>query len=222
MARVGAPKGRPHDARRAQAAILDAAEMVFAEHGFDGARVDAIAEAAGYNKSLIFHYFDDKLGLYTAVLKRADQQGLEMQARLFGSLSLDATLSADAFRAFVERTVKETFEYFVEHPRLLRMIAWEEAEGWTTLAKIYSQLDQSDVERFNAVLEQAQRAGVLRPDVAPRLFLLIVMNVCRTYMTSLPMFQMVAPGEELATPEALARARQQITAFVVHGLIADP
>ena len=28
-------------------AILDAAEVVFSEHGFDGARIDAIAEASG-------------------------------------------------------------------------------------------------------------------------------------------------------------------------------
>ena len=63
---------RERDAEVARKAILDAAEEIFAEHGFDGARIDAIAAVSGYNKSLIFHYFDDKLGLYTAVLKRIE------------------------------------------------------------------------------------------------------------------------------------------------------
>ncbi|HVN16960.1 MAG TPA: helix-turn-helix domain-containing protein, partial [Anaerolineales bacterium] len=63
-----------HDAEGTREIILDAAETVFAEHGFDGARIDAIAKVSGYNKSLIFQYFDDKLGLYAAVIRRADDQ----------------------------------------------------------------------------------------------------------------------------------------------------
>ena len=40
----------------------------FAEHGFSGARINRIAEAATLNKQLIYHYFDSKDGLYAAVL----------------------------------------------------------------------------------------------------------------------------------------------------------
>src|SRR2546425_11215155 len=73
-------RGRVHDAEGARRAILNAAEEVFAEHGFDGARIDAIAATAGYNKSLIFQYFDDKLGLYAEVVRRADREINEVQA----------------------------------------------------------------------------------------------------------------------------------------------
>ena len=44
MSEPGSRRGRVHDAEGTRMAILDAAEEVFAEHGFDGARVDAIAE----------------------------------------------------------------------------------------------------------------------------------------------------------------------------------
>src|SRR5215510_41033 len=74
MPKPGSKRGRVHDAEGARQAILDAAEEVFAEHGFDGARVDVIAKVSGYNKSLIFQYFDDKLGLYAAVIRRSDDQ----------------------------------------------------------------------------------------------------------------------------------------------------
>src|SRR5581483_6776266 len=74
MSEPGSRRGRVHDAEGTREAILDAAEEIFAEHGFDGARIDAIAAKADYNKSLIFHYFGDKLGLYAAVVRRADQQ----------------------------------------------------------------------------------------------------------------------------------------------------
>src|SRR6266853_2877129 len=77
-------------------AILTAAEVVFAEHGFDGARIDTIANVSGYNKTLIFRYFGDKLGLYAAVLRRIDKQAVEIQAQLLGSLLADETLTSDA------------------------------------------------------------------------------------------------------------------------------
>ena len=59
---------RERESLAAREAILRAAEEIFARDGFDGARVDAIAETAGYNKALIFHYFGDKLGLYREIV----------------------------------------------------------------------------------------------------------------------------------------------------------
>src|SRR5499427_9136533 len=94
----GSRRGRAHDARGAREAILNAAEIVFAEHGFDGARVDAIAEASGYNKSLLFQYFGDKLGLYEAVLRRTDEETRELQAHLLAPLLEDETIASDARR----------------------------------------------------------------------------------------------------------------------------
>src|SRR5512146_2538799 len=66
--------GRERDAEAAREAILNAAETIFARDGFSGARVDDIAQSAGYNKALIFHYFDDKLGLYRALMSRTKER----------------------------------------------------------------------------------------------------------------------------------------------------
>ncbi|MGH7860827.1 MAG: TetR/AcrR family transcriptional regulator [Candidatus Dormibacteraceae bacterium] len=214
-------RGRPKDAEAAQAAILEAAEANFAEQGFAGARVDLIAHLSGYNKSLIFHYFGDKLGLYTAVLQRADQQGQYLNAYIFEMLAVDLDLTADAVRRFIERMAGATFDYFITHPRVLRILAWEEAEGWTTLAKVSSRLDQSDVGLFNAFVDRAQRAGALRPNLSPRLVLHVIFNTCRSYFTSVQLFDLIAPEDGSVTEDRLASAREQIAAFVTHGLIAD-
>jgi len=220
--KASTPRGRPHDARATQEAILNAAEVVFAENGFDGARIDAIAAAAGYNKSLIFHYFDDKLGLYSAMLQRDQRQAIEMQVRIFDSLLAEDTISAGAFRDFLERVVRATFDYDVAHPRLLRIFAWEEAEGWTTMAKVPSGYDQKCLERFVDVFDRVRRAGVLRPGVSLLQVMYVVVNTCRAFITSLPLFQKLAgPGNELARPEALTLGREQIVALVVHGLMPD-
>ena len=69
------PSGARTGARRAargaetRAAILAAAEQVFAKAGLAGARTDAIAAAAGVNKALLYYYFKSKGGLYEAVVE---------------------------------------------------------------------------------------------------------------------------------------------------------
>src|SRR5436309_13864367 len=94
----GTRRGRPHDAEGAREAILNAAEQVFAEHGFDGARVDAIAETAGYNKSLLFQYFDDKLRPDEAVTRRADKEITEFGTRVLVPMLQDDNNASDAHR----------------------------------------------------------------------------------------------------------------------------
>src|SRR5437667_10904346 len=98
MAEQGSRGGRARDANKSRKAILDAAAEVFAEHGFDGARVDAIASTSGYNSGLLFRYFGDKLGLYTEVLKRADEEMSELLARVFAPLLMDESIASDAQR----------------------------------------------------------------------------------------------------------------------------
>ncbi len=53
-----------------QDAILEAAATIFAEHGFAGARVEAIAKAAGINKAMLYYRVGDKARLYELVVLR--------------------------------------------------------------------------------------------------------------------------------------------------------
>ncbi len=217
-------RGRAHDAEGARRAILNAAEAVFAQHGFDGARIDAIAAAAGYNKSLIFQYFDDKLNLYAEVIKRADRDTNELQARVLAPWFEDETLAFNArtFRELLETTVQTLFDYLVENPRLTRILLWEMAEGWQTYTKIASQFNTDDIEPFTRLFSKARSAGLLRSDFAPAIQLSLALQVCQTYLAYLPVYQMLLPGEDLSSPAAFASARERLVGFIVAGIMADP
>ena len=54
--------------RKNTAAILDAALDVFSTHGFRGATVDQIAQAAGLSKPNLLYYFPSKEAIHTALL----------------------------------------------------------------------------------------------------------------------------------------------------------
>ena len=115
---------------------MNAGEEVFAEHGFDGARIDAIAKASGYNKSLIFQYFGDKLGLYAAVIRRADEQTRTWQNEAVSALSAaEPDKRVDHLKDLLRTYIGEYFDYLVEHPRIMRIYNWEMAEGLADLLK---------------------------------------------------------------------------------------
>lgn len=205
-------------------AILTAAEVVFAEHGFDGARIDTIAEVSGYNKTLIFRYFGDKLGLYAQVLKHADREANELLARVFAPLMEDETAASHAhqFRTFLATMMRTLFDYLLEHPRFVRILTWEMAEGWRTYAQIASQFPTEDVDQFETLFHKAQSAGLLRSGFVPVIQLSTVGQMCLTYLASLPLYQMLLPEEDVTSVESRARAREYIVDFVVAGMMADP
>lgn len=55
---------------RTRERILDAAEEMFVRYGYEGARMDQIAQAAGVRKANIYYYFPGKDELYRALVDR--------------------------------------------------------------------------------------------------------------------------------------------------------
>ena len=65
--RVGRPRVDRQQAE-ARCKILDAAEALFAENGFDATPASAVAARAGVTSALIFYYFGTKRGLLQALI----------------------------------------------------------------------------------------------------------------------------------------------------------
>ncbi|WP_206021068.1 TetR/AcrR family transcriptional regulator [Antarcticimicrobium luteum] len=82
-ARIG-PRTGQGESR--QDAILDAAERVFAEAGYQGAPMRAIAEAAGVAQGLIHYHFKTKEKLFEAMVARRSDQINERRAALVAAL----------------------------------------------------------------------------------------------------------------------------------------
>lgn len=61
---------RPHMPQERTSQILEAAMTLFARDGFDKARMDDIAEAAGLSKGTLYLYFDNKDALIAAILRQ--------------------------------------------------------------------------------------------------------------------------------------------------------
>jgi AcrR family transcriptional regulator len=103
--RSRAPAVRRRQSERREQAnrrILDAAEGLFAAHGFDGVTLRDVADASKADSALLHYYFTDKAGLFRAVIGRRahliDQtrhESLERYEREYGDrMSVEGVLRA--------------------------------------------------------------------------------------------------------------------------------
>lgn len=223
MSKVEKRTGRARDAEKTRKAILDAAEGVFAQHGFAGARFDAIALASDYNKSLIGQYFGGKLGLYTELLKRTDANLQTLHGRVLAPwLEKNGSAPSEAeLRSFLGAIVQTTFTYLLEHPNFMRMLTWEMADGWRTYAKIVPELQQEDTAPFTRLIHHAERAGLLRPGFRPLIRLAMITQICQSYLAYLPLYQMMLAEEDVSTKQALSLTRRHLVKFIVGGMMND-
>ncbi|MDJ0847659.1 MAG: TetR/AcrR family transcriptional regulator [Myxococcota bacterium] len=104
---------------RTRSAVLEAAEVLFSERGFDGTRLEDIAERVGIRRASIVYYFKDKRELYDAVL-----------ASVFGDLHValsEALGRDDPLPERIEAGVSAWIDFVGRRPTVARIILREVA-----------------------------------------------------------------------------------------------
>ncbi|MDQ6817644.1 MAG: TetR/AcrR family transcriptional regulator [Actinomycetota bacterium] len=74
---------RPERAALTRSELLEAAERHFYRDGYHGTSLEAVAEEAGYSKGAVYSAFDNKAGLFLALLDVIIDRRLEEIATLF-------------------------------------------------------------------------------------------------------------------------------------------
>ena len=103
-----------HRGARSRDAVLDAAERLMAEQGYDAATVAAIVEQAGIPPSSIYHYYGSKEGVLLAVMERGAN-------RFFAALP-DVDRRVGSQIDHLRRLVETTAATLERHPDFLRIL----------------------------------------------------------------------------------------------------
>lgn len=216
--------GRVHNAAKARETILAAATDLFAAQGFAGTSMQAVAQAAGYDKSLLFQYFDDKLGLYTAVIERIVSQIVpaETAARL-AALVADEHTPRDLHRLseVLGTVIRGNFDILRSSPVARRLLAWEAAEEWQTFKRLHEK-GAGGPQRFQRLIAEAQQAGLIYPDLDVGVIMTLIQDVSQMYLTALPRLPAWLGSEEMLTSQALTNAREQLAAILIRGILVRP
>ncbi|MCV6978577.1 TetR/AcrR family transcriptional regulator [Mycobacterium bourgelatii] len=151
---------------RTRALILDAAEVVFSREGYDGARIEEIAETADVSVGSIYTHFDGKRGVYLHLVDRSLKFFAEYMTR-----SEDPTLTP------LQRVLAGGDAYLrfhLDHPGAFHFLAYRNP-GTTPFsgedgpeAAIRDKVGEL-LRRFAAQIDEAIAAGEARPVDSMRL-----------------------------------------------------
>lgn len=128
--------------------ILEAAQALFFEQGYDGTSVDAILERAGASKGTFYYHFDSKEGLLNELTKEMTEPVYALIASVVDE-DLDALAKLNRFfqasgrwkaenRAMMQMMVRA---FWREESVLLRhkLMAWATEKGARLLAPVLEQ-----------------------------------------------------------------------------------
>ena len=94
--------------------ILDAANHVFGEHGYEHVRIDDVAAAAGISKALIYEHFESKQDLYAELMNRAAIDLLRVLVQAASAPGMEGPLR-------MENAAAAGFLWVQEHPHAFHM-----------------------------------------------------------------------------------------------------
>lgn len=184
--------------------ILDAALAVFAVDGFNGARIDAIAERAGLSKPNLLYYFRTKADLYLAVLRRT----LDMWLVPLAEMEAESDPVA-AITGYVTRKL----EYARDYPEASRLFAMEVMRGAPILHTVLSKDLKQLVETRAALLSRWMESGHL-PRRDPQHLLFVIWATTQHYADFATQVKALT-GRTLEDPDFFAEARRSVLLAVL-------
>jgi len=195
-----------------RAAILAAAERVFARSGLAGARTDLIAAKAGVNKALLYYYFQSKEKLYHAVLEDHFEQ--------FNRQALEVLEGPGSAREVLLRYVGLHFDFISarhRHAPLFQQFMCAGGRFSEGLVRKYFEPRGRAVARL---LERGMREGDFRH--ADRFHTAIsIVALIVFYFSAAPVLQMLGHADAYAATSLKSR-RQEVLDFIRHALFVRP
>ncbi len=197
--------------KESRSRILQAATTLFAAKGFDGTGVNEIADAAGLNKRMIYHYFGSKEGLYVEVLRDSYRRLLDME-REVGETGLPPLNKVKAY-------IRRYFYFLAQNEEFVKLLQWESLQAHRFSHLVLPEITQTALPRLSAILENGVREGVFRRDLDVRHLLISINAMCLHYFSRQHVYQFFW-RRDMADPDMLEERLQHILDFTLRGMLA--
>lgn len=200
---------KERNATRSRAAILDAAERLFAERGYDATSLHDVGAAAGVSRGTPGYFFGSKPDLYQAVLERAFAE-VRDAVRVGRARGL---ASSQGVETILAGAVSDYFDFLAARPNFVRLIEREALNGTGQLpGASHLSAGQEALAAISAELgldeSDSGETGQL---------LLSIIALCWFHLIHA---RTVAPavGVHLALAADLERRKRHVVELVLHGI----
>lgn len=145
--------------------ILENAEELFSEKGFDATSVRDIAKAAGINIAMISYYFGSKEKLMEELFKMRMSAGLISVKEIAENTELTTVEK-------IEKALTGYIERVKTHKSFYRVILAEQATNKNkSVIRFLSKLKETYAQFFETVIREGYESGAFKNKVDPVLFM---------------------------------------------------
>lgn len=141
--------------QRTEEKIFNAAFQEFIEKGFEGARMQAIADRAGINKALLHYYYRTKEKLFEAIVPQIIKQ---LPIGINNVLEKNTT-----FETKIEEIVHLYISFLKNNPRIVNFVLRELLTNPERLVQTFRKVIDNNgnnlIERLTALIEKEAQAG---------------------------------------------------------------
>jgi AcrR family transcriptional regulator len=158
--------------------ILEGAKRVFAARGYHDTNISHICDDLGIARGTLYQYFRSKQDVFTAVIEEL----LDRVRRYLDTMPMlpeipkDARPTREQALKYSARSLRSVLGAVFEDEASLRILVREAVGLDTNVDAILRAIDAIVVDRFAADLATAQRAGIVRADVDPRMAALFMLG----------------------------------------------
>jgi TetR/AcrR family transcriptional regulator len=209
--RSNGAKPQRRDPAATRTKLLAAARREFAGKGLAGARVDEIAERAGVNKQLVYHYFGDKDALYLAVLEWVYEE-IRAHERKLNPEGLPPEQA-------IRKLIVSSFDHLASHPDFILLLNDENrggarhVRGSRKIEAMHSPL----VSMVSTILKQGVRAGTFRKGINPVQLYISIAGLSYFFFSNTPTLSAIF-GKDLTTAAAKRARRSHVVDLVMQSL----
>ena len=189
--------------------IIEAAKKVFVEKGFDGARMQHIADEAGINKSLLHYYFRSKEKLFDAIFYDVFRQFMPK----VGMIMMSELSLFEKIRAFVGQYM----DMLISNPFLPVFVLNELSHR---PEKILNAFKDTGINpgMLNHLLKTEVQQGHIVEIEATHLMVNII-GMCVFTMVGRPIIQgFIFQGDVQKYKQFLSERKEQIADFVINSI----
>jgi len=190
-------------------AILEAAEILFAQKGFDAVSMSAIANLAKTSKPNIYHHYRNKHDLYLAVIKTAVRRS---------SALLDAL--EDSPGTFTQRLSEFSsgqLNNILGHKRSTQLILRETlSEGSKHGQEITGLVMGGVFNRLVAMVRQGQQEKEFREDIDPTLAAFMIVSANMFFFQASPVMQHI---HDVEFKDDASKFSQGVMDVLINGML---
>ncbi|MCX6245003.1 MAG: TetR/AcrR family transcriptional regulator [Bacteroidetes bacterium] len=188
--------------------ILEAAKKIFHRKGYDGTRMQEIADEAGINKALLHYYFRTKENLFNAVFQDAFK---DIFSRLFLTVGSD-----DPLEEKLGKMINEYIGFLQKNSFIPGFILSEINQNPDKIIDVFHSVPVQPLFLYEKLRDSMRDARI--ENVDPRDLFINVLSMCIFPVVAKPLLKVIFNFSEKEYDEFIEKRKKELPEFIMNAI----